>query len=123
MLDLLKPIIGTPEAMLFLTVALGVLLGRQKLAGFSFGNAAGTLIAGTFLGAVFGGAVPDLSPTLKSVAFLLFVFAVGFQSGPQFFASLGRSTLPQALIAVVVAVVGVFTTALVARLFGLDKRI
>ena len=123
MLDLLKPIIGTPEAMLFLTVALGVLLGRQKLAGFSFGNAAGTLIAGTFLGAVFGGAVPDLSPTLKSVAFLLFVFAVGFQSGPQFFASLGRSTLPQALIAVVVAVVGLFTTALVARLFGLDQGI
>lgn len=123
MLDLLKPIIGTPEAMLFLTVALGVLLGRQKIAGFSFGNAAGTLIVGTFLGAVFGGAVPDLSPTLKSVAFLLFVFAVGFQSGPQFFASLGRSTLPQALIAVIVAVAGLFTTAIVARLLGLDQGI
>lgn len=123
MLDVFKPIIGTPEAMLFLTVALGVLLGRQKLAGFSFGNAAGTLIVGTALGAAFGGAVPDLSPTLKSVAFLLFVFAVGFQSGPQFFASLGRSTLPQALVAVVVAVVGLFTTALVARLLGLDQGI
>ncbi|MFD9897261.1 transporter [Mesorhizobium sp. NPDC059025] len=123
MLDLLKPIIGTPEAMLFLTVALGVLLGRQKIAGFSFGNAAGTLIVGTFLGAIFGGAVPDLSPTLKSVAFLLFVFAVGFQSGPQFFASLGRSTLPQALIAVVVAAVGLVTTAIVARLLDLDQGI
>lgn len=123
MLDILKPIIGTPEAMLFLTVVLGVLLGRQKIAGFSFGNAAGTLIVGTFLGAVFGGAVPDLSPTLKSVAFLLFVFAVGFQSGPQFFASLGRSTLPQALLAVIVAAVGLVTTAVVAKVFSLDQGI
>lgn len=123
MLDLLKPLFGTPEAMLFLTVALGVLLGRQKLGGFSFGNAAGTLIVGTLLGAVFGAAVPDLSPTLKSVAFLLFVFAVGFQSGPQFFASLGRTTLPLALVAVVVAAAGLATIALVAKLFGLEQGI
>lgn len=121
--DFLKPLIGTPEAMLFLTVALGVLLGRLKLAGFSFGNAAGTLIVGTLLGAAFGAAVPELSPTLKSVAFLLFVFAVGFQSGPQFFASLGRATLPQALVAVIVAATGLVTTAIVAKLFGLDRGI
>ncbi|MBN8941101.1 MAG: transporter [Rhizobiales bacterium] len=121
MLEPLRAVIASPEAMLFLTIVLGVLFGRQKLGGFAFGSAAGTLLAGTLLGALFGAAVPDLSPTLKSVAFLFFVFAVGFQSGPQFFASLGRKTLPLAIVTLVVAAAGLASTILVVRLFGLDQ--
>lgn len=121
MLELLRPVMHSPEAMLFLTVALGVGFGRLKLGGFSFGNAAGTLIIGTTLGALMGGAAPDLSPTLKSVAFLLFVFAVGFQSGPQFFSSLGRTTLPLAVIALVVTSTGLASAILMSRLFGFDQ--
>lgn len=121
MLEVLRPIVQSPEAMLFLTVALGVRLGRLKLGDFSFGNAAGTLIVGTILGAILGGAVPELSPTLKSVAFLLFVFAVGFQSGPQFFSSLGRRTLPLAAIALVVTATGLVTALSMGRLLGLDQ--
>ncbi|QCI67406.1 TrkA C-terminal domain-containing protein [Phreatobacter stygius] len=117
----LRTVVASPEAMLFLTIVLGVLFGRQKLGGFSFGSAAGTLLVGTLVGALFGAAVPDLSPTLKSVAFLLFVFAVGFQSGPQFFASLGRKTLPLAIVTLVVAAVGLAGTVAVVRLFGLDQ--
>lgn len=121
MSELFRPIIHSAEAMLFLAIALGVLLGRQKLRGFSFGSAAGSLIVGTLLGALSGAAAPELSPTLTSIAFLFFVFAVGFQSGPQFFASLGRSTLPLAIIAIVVAVMGLAATLMAAWLFGLDK--
>lgn len=121
MIEPLRPVITSPEAMLFLTIVLGVLFGRQKLGGFAFGSAAGTLLVGTLLGALFGAAVPDLSPTLKSVAFLFFVFAVGFQSGPQFFASLGRKTLPLAVVTLVVAATGLASTILVVRLFGLDQ--
>lgn len=121
MSELVRPIIHSAEAMLFLTVALGVLLGRQTLRGFSFGSAAGTLIVGTLLGALSGAAAPELSPTLKSIAFLFFVFAVGFQSGPQFFASLGRTTLPLAVIAIVVAAMGLTAAVIAAGLFGLDK--
>lgn len=121
MFELLRPILHSAEAMLFLTIALGVLLGRQKLRGFSFGSAAGTLIVGTLLGALSGAAAPELSPTLKSIAFLFFVFAVGFQSGPQFFASLGRATLPLAVIAIVVAIMGLIAAVVAAWLFGFDK--
>lgn len=121
MLEIIRPVIASPEAMLFATVAIGVLLGRQKLGDFSFGNAAGTLIVGTLLGAAFGAAVPDISPTLKSIAFLFFVFAVGFQSGPQFFASLGRSTFPLVVLTLVVAAAGLATTIGVAMLLRLDQ--
>jgi len=54
-------------------------------------------------------------------SFLFFVFAVGFQSGPQFFASLGRKTLPLAILTLVVAAAGLASTILVVRLFGLDQ--
>ncbi|MBT2748625.1 MULTISPECIES: hypothetical protein [unclassified Lysobacter] len=121
MLEMLHPVIASPEALLFLTVVLGVLLGRVKAGGFSFGNAAGTLIVGTIIGAMVGTAAPEISPTLKSIAFLLFVFAVGFQSGPQFFASLGRASLPLALLAVVVALTGLVTAVTVGHLFHLGQ--
>ncbi len=120
MYDVTRLVIASPEAMLFLTVALGVAFGRIKRGGFSFGSAAGTLIVGTVLGALFNASVPDLSPTLKSIAFLFFVFAVGFQSGPHFFASLGRSTLPLAAIAFVVAVTGLIAVGIVIWFFDLD---
>ncbi|MDX3927163.1 MAG: TrkA C-terminal domain-containing protein [Shinella sp.] len=120
-LEMLRPIVGSPEAMLFLTIVLGVLLGRLKTGGFSLGTAAGTLVVGTTFGALVGTTGPEISPTLKSIAFLLFVFAVGFQSGPQFFASLGRTTLPLALVAVTVAIAGLATTVAVAHLFSLQE--
>jgi len=121
MQEIVRPVIQSPEAMLFVTIALGVVFGRLRVGGFSFGNAAGTLIVGTAIGALLGAATPALSPTLKSVAFLLFVFAVGFQSGPQFFASLGRSTLPLAAVAVTVAASGLAAVVLIAHLFDLGR--
>lgn len=60
---------------------------------------------------------------IKSVLFALFIYAVGFESGPQFFRSLGRQSLREIVLAAVMALSGLLTVIACARLFGLDKGI
>jgi aspartate-alanine antiporter len=111
-----------PEAAIFLSMAIGVVIGRVKIGGFSLGNATAVLIVATVLGATVAGPLGlTYPPLLKTVAFALFVFAVGFHAGPQFFGSLGRTTLTQVGFACFVAVVGLVCVLIATHLLGLDK--
>jgi putative transport protein len=53
--------------------------------------------------------------------FYLFLFAIGYSVGPQFFGSLKKEALPQIALAVVVAVSGLAAVVGVAALFDLDE--
>ena len=111
-----------PEAILFLSLALGLTLGRVRLGGFSLGNATAVLIVATVVGAMVTGPLGiTYPPMLKTVAFALFVFAVGFHGGPQFFGSLGVATLAQVAFAVFVAVVGLACALTASHVLHLDK--
>ena len=111
-----------PEAILFLSIAVGVKLGRVRLGGFSLGNATAVLIVATVVGAMVTGPLGiTYPPLLKTVAFALFVFAVGFHGGPQFFGSLGVATLAQVAFAVFVAVVGLACALTASHVLHLDK--
>ncbi len=41
---------GSPELAIFLTLALGFLIGRIRIGSFSLGNVVGTLLAGVLIG-------------------------------------------------------------------------
>ncbi len=58
------------------------------------GGVAGSLLAGVLV-SQFGVTVAD---DVKNLLFALFIFAVGFESGPQFFRSLGRYTLREVML-------------------------
>lgn len=111
-----------PEAALFLAITVGVRLGRIKLGGFSLGNATAVLIVATIIGATITGPLGvSYPPMLKSLAFALFVFAVGFHGGPQVFGSFGLATLTQAALAIFVAVVGLASALTASYILHLDK--
>ncbi len=111
-----------PEVVIFLAIAVGVKIGRIKVYGFSLGNATAVLITATVAGAAISGPLGvSYAPLLKTLAFALFVFAVGFHGGPQFFNSLGLATLKQAIFAVFVAIVGLMSVLTASHLLGLDK--
>ena len=57
---------------------------------------------------------------LKSIFFSLFVFTIGYKSGPEFFASLSLRTLSQVGVAVVVSATGLALVLLFASVFHLD---
>ncbi len=111
--DLFK---AAPEVAIFLAIAIGYLIGKVKIGFFQLGSVAGTLLAAV----VVGQATVTVSPQVKAVCFSLFIFSVGFKSGPQFFASLNRSSAKPIVLALVVCVTGLMATVLAAKLFGLD---
>jgi putative transport protein len=105
-----------PELAVFLVVALGFLLGRLRLGGFTVGNVLGCLAAGVLVGQL------DVSvpPAVKHVFFSLFLFATGYKVGPQFFRGLRKDGLPQLALAVFVATVCLAVAVIVSRIFGYD---
>jgi hypothetical protein len=109
---------GIPVLCLFLSVLLGTLLGRIHIKGVGFGAVVGTLIAGMAVGIL---ARPELPELLRWAFFYLFLFAIGYSVGPQFFASLKKEALPQIALALVVAVSGLGAVIGVSAVFGLDE--
>jgi putative transport protein len=101
-----------PEIALFLCLAIGALVGSWKFKGFSLGVVTSTLLAGVLIGQLH----IVLSPNVKSVFFLMFLFAVGYGVGPQFFRGLRSGGLKQVLFAVVLCVACLLCTVLVAKI-------
>jgi putative transport protein len=104
------------ELALFLALAAGYLLGRVRIGSFKLGPVVGCLLAGLVVGQL-GVVIPGV---LGTTFFLLFLFAVGYQTGPQFFRVLGRNALPQVILTVLFALSGLATTYSVAHVFGFD---
>jgi putative transport protein len=92
-----------PEIFIFLAVGIGTLLGRIRIHGFALGATACTLIVAVILGQLGPFVIPAV---LKSIFFGLFVFTIGYRSGPEFFASLSFSTLSQVVLALLFGVCG-----------------
>ncbi|QYF74370.1 aspartate-alanine antiporter [Cryobacterium sp. PAMC25264] len=106
-----------PLLALFLTLALGYLIGKIRIGSFVLGGIAGTLLVGVVIGQV--GVAID--PGIKTIFFALFIYAVGFQGGPQFFHALNRRSLNQLASAVVMTIAGLITVLVGAWMFGLDR--
>ncbi|MFJ8016045.1 aspartate-alanine antiporter [Streptomyces sp. NPDC096339] len=92
-----------PELLVFLTVALGFLVGKLRWRAIGLGAVTGCLIVGLLLGAQFE---ITIDGTVKNLFFTMFLFALGYKVGPQFFRGLRKDGLPQVLNAVVVCVTG-----------------
>ncbi len=109
---------AAPEIALFAALALGHALGRVKLGSFSLGGVAGSLIVALVVGQLTGVVMPE---ALKAVCFALFIYSVGFKSGPEFFGGLNRSSLKLVASAVVQCLAALITVIVVARMCGFGK--
>jgi len=105
-----------PELAVFLTLALGFVLGRVRIGSFSLGNVVGTLLAGVLVGQLD----IHVDPVVKIVFFDLFLFATGYKVGPQFIRGLGKSALPQVAVTVVLCLTSLATTVAAAKIFRYD---
>ena len=93
-----------------------VLGGGKSYKGFSLGAVTSTLIAAVIIGQL---GIP-ISPDVKAVFFLIFLFAVGYGVGPQFVRGIAKDGLPQALFSVVMCLLCLGSAYLAARLAGYD---
>jgi putative transport protein len=107
---------GHPEIALFLALAAGHLLGHLQMKSFKLGAVVGCLLAGVALGQF----VIHVPGVLGTTFFLMFLFSVGYETGPQFFRGLGKNALPQVILTVLFSVIGLLITYAVARGLGFD---
>lgn len=107
----------SPEILLFLSLAIGFWIGQFQFGKFQFGGVAGSLLVAVVLSLI---GVP-VDNGVKAILFALFIYAVGFESGPQFFKSLGPQSIKEILLAVFMAVCGLVTVLVMAKIFHLDK--
>lgn len=106
-----------PELAVYLALGLGYLIGSLKLKGFALGGSTGSLLAGLLIGGLLD--VP-VSGTAKSVVFMLFLFAIGYEVGPKFAKAMKGDGWRYAVLGVVVPVVGLLTAWAVAAFLDLD---
>lgn len=110
---------ANPELAIFLVLALGYWLGSIKLGSFTLGAVTGTLLVGVLVGQLN----IEISSQIKTIFFLMFLFAVGFGVGPQFVKGLGSAGLPQALFAVVVCLLCLGCVYLASVIAGLGPGV
>ena len=108
-----------PVIPIFLTLGLGFWLGGFRYKTFSLGPVTATLIVGVIIGQM---GIP-ISDTVKSLAFMLFLFAIGYSVGPQFFRSFKGDGVKQICFALVECVVVIGVTVGICKLMGYDKGI
>jgi aspartate-alanine antiporter len=107
---------SVPIAVLFVTVGLGYLIGKLKVGPIQLGGVCGTLIVALLIGQTGC----QMRGDLKEVAFALFIFAMGYSGGPQFFANLNRSSLRYIVLPIIEALLVLTIVLSAVPLFGLD---
>lgn len=105
---------NNPAIPLFLTLGVGFYIGQLKFKGFSLGTVTAVLLVGVLVGQMD----IQIPGPIKNVFFLLFLFAIGYSVGPQFFRALRGDGLKQVGFAVVECVLVLVCTWGVCRLMG-----
>ena len=107
---------NNPSIPIFLTIGLGFLIGQLKFKGFSLGTVTSVLLVGVLVGQLD----IDIPGPLKTVFFLLFLFAIGYSVGPQFFRALRGDGIKQVIFAAIVCVLCLLCTWVACKLMGYD---
>lgn len=110
---LLDTLIKYPSIPIFLTIGLGFYLGKFKYKSFALGTVTSVLLIGVAVGYCinrFAGQPVEIGAPLKSLFFLIFLFAIGYKCGPQFVSAIRGQGIKQVLFAVVVCVLCLVVT-------------
>jgi len=114
-----QPIAHAIGVLAFVCV-LGMALGSIKFRGIGLGTA-GVLFAGIIVGH-FGNPVDhETLDFVKELGLILFVFNIGLQLGPGFFAALRRQGVKLNLLAAAIVILGAISAPLIGWLAGFDK--
>lgn len=108
-----------PSIPIFLTIGLGFLIGKLKYKTFSLGTVTSVLLVGVLVGQMN---IPIGVP-LKSLFFLLFLFAIGYKCGPQFASALKGQGIKQVIFACVVCVLCLAVTWGCAKIMNYNAAI
>ena len=101
-IDLRELLNANPALVLFLVLGFGLMLGRIRLVGVEIGAVTGVLLVGL----LFGHRGFDIPTSSQSLGFILFIYCVGMQAGPEVVRVFKQDGSRYAALSVVTAVSG-----------------
>lgn len=116
-IDLAALLQASDVMLLFTALGVGLLVGKIRIGSFQLGSTPGVLLAAIMLG-VWGF---DMDAQTESLGFMLFIFCVGIEAGPNFFSNFIQDGARYVSIAVVIVLVAVAVTNVVSNMLGLDS--
>ncbi|MBV7297105.1 aspartate:alanine antiporter [Enterovibrio paralichthyis] len=118
-IDVYSLLVHNDILLLFVVLAIGLAIGKIRIGGFQFGNSIGVLITALS----FGHAGFSFSPEALNIGFMLFIFCVGIEAGPNFFGIFFRDGKSYLVLAFTVLGTSVGITLLMKYQFGVDGSI
>lgn len=107
---------GNDILLLFVVLALGLCLGKLRLGSVQLGNSIGVLVVSLLLGQQHF----SINPNALNLGFMLFIFCVGVEAGPNFFSIFFRDGKNYLLLALVMVGSAVLIALGLGKLFGWD---
>ncbi|EEY6014011.1 putative transporter [Escherichia coli] len=114
--------IALTVSILALVAAVGLFIGNVKFRGVGLGIGGvlfGGIIVGHFVSQAGMTLSSDMLHVIQEFGLILFVYTIGIQVGPGFFASLRVSGLRLNLFAVLIVIIGGLVTAILHKLFDI----
>ncbi|EEY7859739.1 putative transporter [Escherichia coli] len=114
--------IALTVSILALVAVVGLFIGNVKFRGIGLGIGGvlfGGIIVGHFVSQAGMTLSSDMLHVIQEFGLILFVYTIGIQVGPGFFASLRVSGLRLNLFAVLIVIIGGLVTAILHKLFGI----
>lgn len=105
-----------PQIVIFLSLAIGYLIGKIKIKSFSVGATIGVLIAGLILGQM----QIEIPEIIRMFGFILFIFCIGYQIGPHFLNVLRKKWFSYVCLTMIIVLVGLATVIFLGKLFDFD---
>lgn len=120
MMSILGPIHELLQAhtviLLFLILGLGMLLGRIRIGGIELGSVTGVLVVGLLA----GHRGYELPRNTDSLGFLIFIYCVGAQAGPQFFSAFKVDGFKYGMLALLTAATATVLAMAASSIFGFE---
>jgi len=107
---------GNYILLLFVVLALGLCLGKLRLGSVQLGNSIGVLVVSLLLGQQHF----SINTEALNLGFMLFIFCVGVEAGPNFFSIFFRDGKNYLMLAVVMVTSAMILALGLGKLFGWD---
>ncbi|QCR37825.1 aspartate:alanine antiporter [Nissabacter sp. SGAir0207] len=107
---------GNYVLLLFVVLALGLCLGKLRLGSIQLGNSIGVLVVSLILGQQHFA----INTEALSLGFMLFIFCVGVEAGPNFFSIFFRDGKNYLMLALVMVTSAMLIALGLGKLFGWD---
>jgi putative transport protein len=115
-IDVTELLRANPPLVLFLLLGLGLLIGRVRIAGVEIGSVTGVLLVGLLIGHREL-AIPGAS---HSIGFMLFIYCVGMQAGPEVVRVFKQDGARYAVLSLITAGSGLALASLMESFFDFE---